>query len=105
MNDKDTEHCLLYLVAPTDVEAIIVDWLIESELVKGFSSVPISGHSADYSALSIAEQVEGRRWMILYLIRLPQSSVDTVLNGLRNDLGHIGIDYWVVPVTAYGKII
>ena len=105
MKEQNTEQCLLYIVAPTDVESIIVDWLIDSELIKGFSSVPISGHSADYSALSIAEQVEGRRWMILYLIRLPQASIDTVIQGLKNDLGHIGLDYWVVPVLAYGKII
>lgn len=105
MNEKNTQECLLYLVAPTEVEATLVDWLIESELIKGFSSGSISGHGSDYSALSIAEQVEGRRWQTLYFIRLPHTTIESVIKALKNDLSHIGIEYWVVPVIEYGKII
>lgn len=104
MNENTAQECLLYLVAPTEVEATLVDWLIDSELIKGFSSGSVSGHGSDYSALSVAEQVEGRRWQTLYFIRLPQSSIDSVINALKKDLAHIGIEYWVVPILEFGKI-
>jgi len=105
MNEQNKEQCLLYIVASTDVESTMVDWLIASDQVKGFSSMPISGHGSGSTALSIIEQIEGRRQQMLYLIRLPQIDMDAVLQALKQDLGHIGIEYWVVPVNAHGKII
>ncbi|HKK16284.1 MAG TPA: DUF3240 family protein [Gammaproteobacteria bacterium] len=105
MNAIHTEESLLYLVAPTEVEATLVDWLIESDLIKGFSSVRINGHGSDNRLLSIAEQVEGRRWQTLYFIRMPQTQVDPVLQALKKEMAHIGIEYWIVPVLEYGKII
>lgn len=105
MNTTNTEESLLYLVAPTEVEATLVDWLIDSELIKGFSSIRIHGHGSDNRLLSIAEQVEGRRWQTLYLIRMPQARIDPVIQALKKDMAHIGIEYWIVPVSEYGKII
>lgn len=105
MNEQYSEQCLLYLVAAREVEPVLVDWLIDSELIKGFSSVPINGHGSDNSTLSAAEQVEGRSWQILYLIRLPKADLDKVIAALKNDLAHIGIEYWVVPVITHGKVI
>ncbi len=104
MNDQDIEHCLLYLVASKEVETIVLDWLIDSEWIKGFSSVPVSGHGSEGLALSIAEQVEGRHWQVLYLIRMPQSDLDAVIQSLKQDLAHVGIEYWAVPVIKHGKI-
>lgn len=105
MNGPDTEQCLLYLVAAREVEPLLVDWLIESDLIKGFSTVPVSGHGSDNMALSIAEQVEGRCWQILYLVRLPKADLDTVIVTLEKDLAHIGIEYWAVPVITHGKVV
>jgi hypothetical protein len=104
MNEQNIEECLLYLVAAKEVEPLLVDWLIDSELIKGFSSVAISGHGSDNLALSVAEQVEGRRWQVLYLIRMPKTDLDTVLQALKHDLAHIGIEYWAIPVITHGKI-
>lgn len=105
MNIDNKEQSLLYLIAPTEVESLLVDWLIESEFVRGFSSIPMSGHGGDNVAMSIAEQVEGRRWQVLYIVRLSQADLDMLIQALQKEMAHIGIEYWVAPITDHGKIL
>ena len=86
------------------IEDAMVDLLLESDSISGFTSFPIYGHGASIHSLSPAEQVSGRQQQILFQTYLQDVYVDEVITQLKQAFAGSGIHYWIVPLQAAGRI-
>lgn len=93
---------LLVLNLPPELEEDLVDYLLGLEGVGGFTSFRVHGHG-EHSALSVAEQVTGRRARLRYEIVLAEEQVPGVLAGLATQVGG-DIIHWQQPVHNFGRI-
>lgn len=93
---------LLVLNIPPELEDELVDYLLSLPGAGGFSSYPVRGHG-EQARLSIAEQVSGRRKRIQFELILSQELIDSVLTGLREQVG-TDIYFWQQAVTRSGHI-
>jgi len=97
-------EALLSLIVVPDIEDVIVDWLLERDEVGGFTSYPVNGHGASVHAMSVAEQVAGRRRQVLFQTHLPQSQAERLVAELKRDFAGSGMHYWIVPLGACGHL-
>jgi hypothetical protein len=93
---------LLVLNLPPEIEEDLVDYLLGLEEVGGFTSFRVHGHG-EHGALSVTEQVTGRRTRVRYELVLPEEQVAGVLAGLATHVGR-DIIHWQQPVTNFGRI-
>jgi hypothetical protein len=93
---------LLILNIDPDLEEDLVDYLLQLECVGGFTSWPVRGHGR-HGALTLAEQVSGRRKRTQVEILMKAADVPEVLGGLAANVGR-DITYWQQPVSDYGHI-
>ena len=99
-----TQQCLLRLNIPPGLEEDVVDLLLTSEEIPGFQSYPIRGHGK-VGAMTVAEQVEGRRKRVQFEIVLETEILEALLAKLKEALPVPDIIYWVSPITASGRLI
>jgi hypothetical protein len=99
-----TQQCLLRLNIPPGLEEDVVDLLLTSEEIPGFQSYPIRGHG-QVGAMTVAEQVEGRRKRVQFEIVLETEILEALLAKLKEALPVPDIIYWVSPITASGRLI
>ncbi len=98
------ENCLLNLVVSPEVEDSVTDWLLEREGVSGFSSHPIAGHGSSEHAMTLAEQVAGRRRQVLFQVHLARADAEAVLAAIRRDFHGSGMHYWLLPLLDSGHL-
>lgn len=98
------QQCLLRLNVPPGLEEDLVDLLLSSEEIPGFQSYPIRGHG-QVGAMTIAEQVEGRRNRVQFEVVLDSERMESVLQKLREALPIPDIIYWVMPISASGRLL
>lgn len=99
-----SERYLLTLIAAPGLEEPLVDWLLQYEAQYGFVSFRVEGHSSQLEGLTLAEQVAGRRRLIRFQMCVDKKELDFLLERLKLDFQGTGIQYWVVPVIAVGKV-
>lgn len=99
-----TQQCLLRLNIPPGLEEDVVDLLLTSDEIPGFQSYPIRGHG-QVGAMTVAEQVEGRRKRVQFEIVLETEILEALLAKLKEALPVPDIIYWVSPITASGRLI
>jgi hypothetical protein len=98
----DTEF-LLRLNIPPDLEEDIVDLLLANPQIKGYQSYPIRGHGR-VGAMSIAEQVAGRRNRVQFEIVLDSETLEATLQQLKVSFPTPDVIYWVLPVLRSGRL-
>lgn len=98
------EHCLLTIFAAPSVEESIVDWLLEHQAIKGFSSSEVFGHGARQSGMSVLEQVTGRQRRIQFMIHLERELADRVIEELRQSFAGVGLHYFLTPLIESGPL-
>jgi len=99
-----SQQCQLRLNIPPSLEEDVVDLLLSADNIPGFQSYPTRGHG-QVGAMSIAEQVEGRRNRIQFEIVLEEEFLNSLLDTLRTSLPVRDIIYWVMPVSASGRLL
>lgn len=99
-----SDTCLFNLVVTPEVEDAVTDWLLEREEVAGFSSHPIAGHGSSVHAMSLAEQVAGKRRQILFQLYLPLAQAHAVLAAIKQDFTGSGMHFWLLPVLDSGHV-
>ncbi len=99
-----SETYLLTLIADPGLEESLVDWLLRYEAQYGFTSSRIDGHSSQLNGLTLAEQVAGRKRQIRFQMGVDERELTFLLERLRSDFPGSGIQYWVVPVIAGGRV-
>jgi len=98
-----TDEFLLRLNVPPSLEEDVVDLLLASRQISGYQSYPIRGHG-QVGAMSIAEQVAGRRDRIQFEIVLHSTSLQPLLDELKKAFPVRDIIYWVLPVAQSGRL-
>jgi hypothetical protein len=98
----DTEF-LLRLNIPPGLEEDIVDLLLANPDIRGYQSFPIRGHGR-VGAMSIAEQVAGRRDRVQFEIVLDRSILEATLQSLKQSFPTPDVIYWVLPVLKSGRL-
>ena len=93
---------LLSLNIPPGLEEEFVDELLSSDLISGYQSYPTSGHG-QVGAMSIAEQVAGRRNRVQFEIALDEDAVSPLLSQLKMAFPTPDIIYWLVPIAQSGR--
>lgn len=99
-----SEHCLLNLVVSPAVEDTVTDWLLTRDELSGFSTYPISGHGSSEHAMSLAEQVAGKRKQVLFQLLMPCDPALELLKEIRRDFRGSGMHYWLMPVVESGHL-
>ncbi len=99
-----SDICLLNLVVTPAIEDEVSDWLLAREDVSGFSSYLIAGHGSSEHAMSLAEQVAGRRRQVLFQTHLPREVADEIIAAVRNEFSGSGMHFWLLPVLASGHV-
>ena len=97
------QQCILRLNIPPSLEEDVVDLLLGAEEIPGFQSYPTRGHG-QVGKMSIAEQVEGRRNRVQFEVVLETDLLEALLQKLRQALPVRDIIYWVLPVSASGRL-
>ncbi len=98
------QQCLLRLNIPPDLEEDVVDLLLASDEIPGFQSYPIRGHGT-VGAMTIAEQVEGRRNRVQFEVVIETELLESLLQKLKKALPVPDIIYWVMPISASGRLL
>ncbi len=97
------QQCLLRLNVPPDLEEDVVDLLLASREIPGFQSYPIRGHG-QVGAMTIAEQVEGRRNRVQFEVVLDEELLPALLQKIKKALPIRDGIYWVMPISASGHL-
>jgi hypothetical protein len=98
----DTEY-LLRLNIPPSLEEDIVDLLLSSSDIAGYQSYPTRGHGR-VGAMTVAEQVAGRRDRVQFEIVLDSSLLESTLQNLKDSFPIPDVIYWVLPVISSGRL-
>jgi len=94
---------LLRLNIPPALEEDMVDLLLASSDIAGYQSFPIRGHGR-VGAMSIAEQVAGRRDRVQFEIVLDSSHLEPTLQKLKEAFPIADVIYWVLPIVQSGRL-
>ena len=97
------EQSLLRLNIPPSLEEDVVDLLLASDEIPGFQSYHTRGHG-QVGAMTIAEQVEGRRNRVQFEIVLQTELLEALLQKLKQAFPVPDIIYWVLPVASCGRL-
>jgi hypothetical protein len=94
---------LLRLNIPPNLEEDLVDLLLSSGEITGYQSYPTRGHGS-VGAMTIAEQVAGRRNRVQFEIVLEADLLESTLNKLKEAFPVRDVVYWVLPVVQFGRL-
>jgi len=98
----DKEY-LLRLNVPPGLEEDMVDLLLASGDIAGYQSYPIRGHGR-VGAMTIAEQVAGRRDRVQFEVVLDADQLEPLLGKLKGAFPVRDVIYWVLPVEQSGRL-
>lgn len=96
------QNFLLRMNIPPSLEEEFMDKLLANPEVAGYQSWHTSGHG-QVGAMSITEQVAGRRNRVLFEVVLDETSLESVLRALKRSLPLSDIIYWVLPISNLGR--
>ncbi|MFK5947542.1 MAG: DUF3240 family protein [Methylococcales bacterium] len=98
------QQYLVTINVPPLLEEAMVDCLLAIESADGFSSLVVSAHGSEHEALSLAEQVAGRKKQIRFQMYVPEQQLEVLIGLLKKDFSGAGLHYWVMPVLESGVI-
>jgi len=101
-----TIDVMLNVVVPKSLEEEMVDRLLEAgDLVRGFTSYPVSGHGGRMATASVSERVRGRSDRVLFQIGMARGHVEALLARLRERVPNPEIAWWVLPIEGFGRLL
>ena len=98
-----TAEYLLRINIPPGLEEDFVDLLLANPGISGYQSYPTRGHGR-VGAMSVAEQVAGRRERIQFEIVLDEDGVDPLLEELARAYPVKDVIWWLLPVVRSGRL-
>ena len=93
---------LLVMNVKPQLEEDMVDYLIGSPDVAGFTSYQTRGHGENVN-MSLAEQVSGRRRRLQFEVIVEEAAVPALVAGLESGVGK-DILYWQHAIANVGKV-
>ena len=100
MRSFEPNAVLVTLTVSPAIEPAVIDWLLGRPESAGFTSTPVSGHSARLEGLSSVEQVTGRQRRVQFQVHMPFADLDGFLAAARERFGGTDAHYWAVPIVG-----
>lgn len=97
-------ECLLTIFAPPALEETLVDWLLEEERIRGFSTSEMFGHGERESGMTLLEQVTGRQRRVQFLVQTDTETAADMVRHLREHYAGAGLHYLLTPMIESGRI-
>ena len=94
-------NTMLVINASPALEEDLVDYLLSHPAIEGFTSFAAHGHGTS-TAMSVTEQVTGRRKRIQFQIIMSEQDVAAVTRDLGEQIG-ADILFWQIPVSGVGR--
>jgi uncharacterized protein DUF3240 len=94
---------LLTIIAPPAMEEELIDWLLIQTDITGFTSQNSNGYGSGH-AMSLAEQVTGRRRQITFSIELKNDVTERIITVLKKNFLGSNLHFWVVPLSQSGRV-
>ncbi len=94
---------LFTIIAPPTMEEELIDWLLMSNDITGFTSQVSNGHGSGHE-MSLSEQVAGRRQQITFSIEIDEAAAEHIIVELKLNFSGSGLHYWLLPLTQSGSI-
>ncbi len=98
MTNFQPDAVLVTLTVAPAIESAVVDWLLDRPESAGFTSLPVSGHSARHEGLSAVEQVTGRQRRVQFQVHMAPTALAAFLAAARERFGGTDAHYWVAPI-------
>ncbi|MFC7050096.1 DUF3240 family protein [Emcibacter nanhaiensis] len=96
--------CLLTVITPVTLEDTFVDWLMDHSQIDGFTSIPVSGHGASESRMTLAERVSARSRRVMFQLHLEQAAAEQVLADIKSGFAGTDLHYVLSPILEAGHL-
>lgn len=97
--------CMLSIIVPVAIEAVIIDWLLEQDDINGFNSLNLYGHGSDESTLSLSERVTGKSAKVMFQTHVSEVGSKQILGRLKKQFARTDIHYMIRPLIAAGNLM
>ena len=104
MTNLDANKLCLTLLCPLAGEEALLDLLLLTPDLGGFTSLPVAAHGVGGEDFSQAEQVLGRALMTQVTVLLDAAAKPALVAAIRRRFAGAGLRYWLSPVLEQGEI-
>jgi hypothetical protein len=102
MTQNLSAQALLIIIAPPNLEEILVDLLLLQKSITGFTSCKVHGHGtrpgAGKTELSMVEQVTGRQQRVQFMLHATLADLHELIFSLRTKFGAANLHYILQPM-------
>ena len=102
MTQNLSAEALLIIIAPPNLEEILVDLLLLQKSITGFTSCKVYGHGtrpgAGKAELSMVEQVTGRQQRVQFMLHATLADLHELVFSLRTKFGAADLHYILQPM-------
>ena len=102
MTQNFSTQALLIIIAPPNLEEVLVDFLLLQKSVTGFTSSKVYGHGTRPGAgsieLTIVEQVTGRQQRVQFMLHATVADLHQLILRLKTKFGPTNLHYILQPM-------
>jgi len=106
MTQENAVQGLLILMAPTNLEEMLVDVLLQQASISGFTTSMASGHGTGHgeARMSLVEQVTGRQKRVQFMLHAALPDLQALIAVLKDRFRNTDLHYIVLPVLEAASI-
>lgn len=101
---ENAELVRLTLIFPPELEARLIERVLEFSPAVPFTTWRGEGHGAGFAQASTREQVRGRVARGLLTLVLDQGGAEALLDFIRQQLPNPHVVWWMEPLLASGRL-
>ena len=102
MTQNLSAQALLIIIAPPNLEEVLVDFLLLQKTIAGFTSSKVYGHGtrpgAGGAELSMVEQVTGRQQRVQFMLHAKVTDLHALILILQTKFGATDLHYILQPM-------
>jgi hypothetical protein len=102
MTQNLSAQALLIIIAPPNLEEVLVDFLLLQKTIAGFTSSKVYGHGkrpgVGSTELSMVEQVTGRQQRVQFMLHATLADLHALVFILRTKFGPTNLHYILQPM-------
>lgn len=102
MTQEKVMQGLLILIAPPNLEEMLVDVLLQQTEISGFTTSNVSGHGSSHGdgavQLSLVEQVTGRQQRVQFMMHASLADLQSLVADLKVRFNKTDIHYILMPI-------
>lgn len=108
MTQDNVMQGLLILIAPPNLEEMLVDVLLQKTEISGFTTSNVSGHGSSHGdgavQLSLVEQVTGRQRRVQFMMHAPLADLQALVVDFKARFNKTDIHYILMPIAEMAAL-